>query len=257
MERFALLVIMGMMVLAFSRLFFVPQELQNIQQQKIKAKKAKEKTQIIEPIKQIKQPIIEKPKPKKKQSIVSQKKQNFINNITPIVKEIYNELYTKYLVVKYDINNAKKQNYIQTLKKQYKAKTDQELLAALKPHPISITLAQCAIESAWLTSRFTKEANNLFGVWSFNKNEPRIAASGLRGDKTIYLKKYNNYYESIKDYYKNVSKSWAYKEFRFARLKTNNPYELIKHLSHYSEKGEEYIELLRKVIEKNRFTQYD
>ena len=73
MERFALLVIMGMMVLAFSRLFFVPQELQNIQQQKEKTKQIEQKP------KSSKKTEVSKPKPKKKQLTVSQKKQNFIN----------------------------------------------------------------------------------------------------------------------------------------------------------------------------------
>ena len=146
---------------------------------------------------------------------------------------------------------------IEKLKKEYNAKTDQLLLNALKPHPISILLAQAAAESAWLTSRFTKEANNIFGVWSFNKNEPRIAASGLRGDKTIYLKKYKNLKDAVKDYYKNLGKTWAYAEFRKQRMLTSNPYVLSDYLTSYSEKKGEYTKLLRSMIKYNKFDQYD
>ena len=131
------------------------------------------------------------------------------------------------------------------------------MLHALKPHPISILLAQAAAESAWLTSRFTKEAYNIFGVWSFNKNEPRIAASGLRGTKTIYLKKYRTLKAAVEDYYKNIGRNWAYAEFRKQRTLTDDPYVLSDYLGSYSEKKEVYTQLLKSMIKYNEFHQYD
>ena len=192
-----------------------------------------------------------------KQISVSEKKQNFKDILIPIATTVYNELQAQYLAIKLDIENNRNAKVIAKLKKEYNAKTDQLLLNALKPHPISILLAQAAAESAWLTSRFTKEANNIFGVWSFNKNEPRIAASGLRGDKTIYLKKYSTLKEAVRDYYKNLGKTWAYKEFRKQRTITSNPYVLSDYLISYSEKKEEYTKLLRSMIKYNKFDKYD
>ena len=78
-------------------------------------------------------------------------------------------------------------------------------------HPISIALAQAAMESAWGTSRFFKEANNIFGVWAYYKNTPRIAALQKRNGKTIWLRKYASLEDSVSDYYRNISKSSAYK----------------------------------------------
>jgi len=192
-----------------------------------------------------------------KQHKINLKKQQFISTLVPIIQAVYKEFYSQYINIKHILKLNKTDSHIEALKKFYKTKTDDELLAALKPHPVSITLAQCAMESAWLTSRFAKEANNIFGVWSFNKNEPRIAASGLRGEKIIYLKKYNNYYESIKDYYKTIGKSWAFKEFRKHRLLTDDPFKLLPYLHKYSEQKDEYPKTLKKVIIKNNFTQYD
>ena len=40
------------------------------------------------------------------------------------------------------------------VREKYRAVTDRDLLGALKPHPISIVLAQVAMESAWGTSCF-------------------------------------------------------------------------------------------------------
>jgi Bax protein len=213
-----------------------------------------------------------KPKPKlkiKKQKVfiqkiiikpdlpVAQKKKLFKEILVPIITKVYKELDRQYYKIKKDLEEGKNTQEIDRLRKYYNLKKDDDLLHSLKPHPISIVLAQAAIESAWLTSRFTTQANNIFGVWSFNKNEPRIAAAGLRENKTIYLKKYNNLEEAIKDYYKNLGKNWAYKKFREQRVSNNNPYELVLHLKSYSEKKEEYIKMLQKVIKYNKFDMYD
>jgi len=192
-----------------------------------------------------------------KQISVNEKKQHFKDVLVPIAIGVFNELEAQYLDIKADMKNNKNTKMIEKLKKEYKVKTDELLLQSLKPHPISILLAQAAAESAWLTSRFAKEANNIFGVWSFNKNEPRIAASGMRGDKTIYLKKYTTLKESVRDYYKNLGKTGAYKEFRRQRILTDNPYILSNYLVSYSEKKEVYTELLKSMIRYNKFYEYD
>ncbi len=192
-----------------------------------------------------------------KKKKINKKKQKFKKIMAPIVIEVYKELEKKYNKVKLDIENDTNHEYIEKLKIEYKAANNIQLLHALKPHPISIVLAQSAIESAWLNSRFTKEANNIFGVWSFDKNEPRIAASGLRGQKTIYLKKYSSYKEAVEDYYKSIAKSWAYTKLRYLRTVTSNPYILLPHFKSYSEKGDKYIKILEKLIKNNNFEIYD
>ena len=129
---------------------------------------------------------------------------------------------------------------------------------ALKPHPQSIVIAQAAMESAWGTSRFIKEANNIFGMWSINKNEPRIPAAEKRnGTKTIWLKKFDTLEDSIRAYYKLLATSKAYKQFRITRFQTDNPYEIAKKLNHYSELGEKYTKEVISIIKYNELTQYD
>ena len=91
---------------------------------------------------------------------------------------------------------------------------------ALKPHPKSIALAQAAMESSWATSRFFTEANNVFGVWSFNESEPRIAAGKKRGNKTIWVKKYHSIKASMQDYYRTLARGVAFSEFRKLKMET-------------------------------------
>lgn len=188
---------------------------------------------------------------------VKEKKERFFKALVPSVNSVYMELYAEYKNIKKNINNPKYKDYISTLKKTYKVKTDRDLLKALKPHPRSIALAQAAIESAWGTSKFYKKANNVFGVWSFNKKEPRIAASQKRGKITIWLKKYPSIREAVKDYYKNISRSHAFAEFRELNMKTADPYKLVKKLELYSEMKEKYTKELAEMIKYNKLQKYD
>jgi Bax protein len=165
-------------------------------------------------------------------------------------------LLAHYKDVASDIKAGNSDQY-EALKKEYRASNDKELLMALKPHPISITLAQAAMESSWATSRFFREANNIFGVWSFDENDDRIAAGEKRGDKTIWLKKYSTVKSSISDYYRTLARGRAFVEFRRLNLTTNDPYKLVKKLDKYSEKGALYGEELTSIIKFNKFYEHD
>lgn len=183
----------------------------------------------------------------------------FVKMIIKPLREVYDEEFAEYNRVSDLINSHENEEEIAALKVKYKAKNNEALLMALKPHPKSIALAQAAMESAWGESRFFKEANNIFGVWSFNKKEPRIAAGSQRGDKTIWLKKYDTLKDAIKDYYFLLSRSGAFRDFRVLNYKKEhqNPYLLVKKLHRYSEKKELYGKELSSMISYNKFVKYD
>lgn len=124
-------------------------------------------------------------------------------------------------------------------------------------HPTSIVLAQAAVESGWGKSRFFREANNVFGVWSYDPKEPRIAAGVSREEYQVYLRKYNNIAESVMDYFKTIARVSAYTNFRRKRAETQNIRELLPYLESYSERGEEYVAQLLSMIRYNDFQQYD
>lgn len=191
------------------------------------------------------------------QMTVQEKKARFRALIVPAVENVYTILMARYKKIKTVIDAGKTNAEINKLKVEYKATTNNQLLMALKPHPKSITIAQAAIESSWATSRFFRIANNVFGVWSFDKDEPRVAALKKRGDKTIWVKKYNSIEEAIYDYYRTVGRSSAFAEFRQARMQTNDPFMLVTKLDRYSEKGSLYGEELTAIIKFNKFDKYD
>ncbi len=146
---------------------------------------------------------------------------------------------------------------IDSLLTYYKCKNIEEVINNLHFHPVSIVLAQAAIESGWGTSRFFLEANNVFGIWSYNKSEDRIRAFETRGENSIYLRKYDNLYGSVYDYLMTVARAPAYRKLREVRLESDDPYELIQYLVNYSELREEYVRILHNVIRQNELTKYD
>ena len=188
---------------------------------------------------------------------VQEKKTRFKSLIIPAVNNVYADLMKRYIDIKSSLEKGQAVENIEKLKIEYKVSTNDELLMALKPHPKSIAIAQAAMESSWATSRFFRDAYNIFGVWSFDKDEPRIAALKKRGDKTIWVKKYTSVEDSIYDYYRTLARSNAFAEFRETKMKTSDPYVLVTKLDRYSEKGNVYGEELTSIIKFNKFDLYD
>ena len=192
---------------------------------------------------------------------VKNKKQAFINLMLPsilIAKYQLEQDRIKVLALekKTEPLSNEEEQYLFNLKRDYKCHTSKELLSRLKTHPTSIVLAQAAIESGWGTSRFYKEANNVFGVWSYSENEPRIKAMEDREGKSVYVRKYDVLPESIISYFKTIARG-PYSEFRATREKISEVSVLISYLEVYSELREEYVKRLDQLIQYNKFEKYD
>ena len=188
---------------------------------------------------------------------VAEKKLRFRCLVEADIKTVYSELVADFESIQRQMIADGNSEKIKRLWDQYKVESNQELLAALKPHPRSITIAQAALESAWGTSRFFREANNLFGIRPYHANEPRIAAKGKNGNKTIWLKKYASIKASIADYYLVLGRGPAYQAFRNLRMKTVDPHKLVKKLNHYSERYADYGKELSAMIRYNKFYELD
>lgn len=188
---------------------------------------------------------------------VLEKKARFKTLIVPAINDVHAELMVQYQSVLLSIKSASDTDEIETLKLEYEVSSNEALLMALKPHPKSVAIAQAAIESGWATSRFFNDAYNIFGVWSFNEDEPRISALKQRGDKTIWLRKYSSVKASVSDYYHTLGTSDAFEQFRQLKMQTEDPFALVKKLNRYSEKGAEYGQELTSIIKFNHFDDYD
>ena len=187
---------------------------------------------------------------------VKEKKKRFFALMVPAVEDAYKKLYQQYESIKQNIQEKKNLDQINALKKEYKVKTDQELLIALKPHPVSITLAQAAIESAWGTSRFFREANNIFGVHGLS-SKGSVPASIKKNGRTVWVRKYKTLEDAILDYYRMLSRVKTYKKFKKLNYEGKSVYEIVTGLKYYSERGDEYVHSIQSVIRHNKLTKYD
>jgi Bax protein len=138
----------------------------------------------------------------------------------------------------------------------YRASDLEELREKLQVHPVSIVLAQAALESGWGSSRFFIEGNNVFGIWHFGGEHDRLEAAGTREGNAVYLKKYDNILYSILDYYRTIARG-PYSKFRSRRGLTDDPVELTALLYNYSESRGEYVSRLRSVIRDAGLYEYD
>lgn len=192
------------------------------------------------------------------------KKNTFINILLPAINVVNAEIKNNKKIVKTlsqkENLTPKEKTYAENLFKKYRVEYGdwEKLDSRLIIYPTSLILTQGAIESAWATSRFFREANNLFGMWSTNPNEPRIPAKGVRDNGFIpYLKKYESVKDSVADFVLNLSRNSAYNQLR-ELLNENHPPEVVaKGLIKYSEEGETYVKKVINTMEYNNFTVYD
>jgi Bax protein len=191
---------------------------------------------------------------------IPEKKEKFFNMLLPTVLISKHKLnlqikQTRKLLDHRDLTEDE-QDTLDYLMKKYRADDGDDLLLRMQGHPISIVLAQAALETGWGSSRFFRQANNVFGVWSFSESEPRIKAHQGRNGNAVYVKKYISLVESVDDYFLTLARG-PYKDFRQARNAGGDPLEMIRHLTKYSELQGEYINRLRNLMRRNNLTRYD
>ena len=192
---------------------------------------------------------------------IQEKKKTFINMMIPSI------LLAKYkmklerekvaLLLQKKALSQKELDWLTAKKRDFKAVDSDELYKRMEQHPTSLIIAQAIVESGWGTSKFFQSANNVFGIWSFDKSDRRIAASEKRGNKRIYLKKYSNIHQSIYDYLLTIGNVSHYESFREKRLETQDPFALVEYLDKYSEQGDEYIANIKNIMRKNHLLKYD
>ena len=132
-----------------------------------------------------------------------------------------------------------------------------ELLSRIDKLPVALVLAQAANESAWGTSRFTREANNLFGEWTYKENEGIVPGKKRAGSKH-FIRRFSTLQASIRSYLNNINRGHAYVELRQLRAKMrsqNQPvdaFKLAEKLTRYSQLGNKYVLEIQSIIRQNR-----
>ena len=112
-------------------------------------------------------------------------------------------------------------------------------------------IGQAALESGWGTSRFAKEANNLFGIRTWTKSMPHLRPQGIDKWPGWGVRIFSSKCDSVKEYVRLLNEHPAYKEFRELRKKTKDSLQLIKTLDKFST-TKDYDERVARMIFKIR-----
>jgi Bax protein len=128
--------------------------------------------------------------------------------------------------------------------------------------PPSLAIAQAAIESGWGTSRFATLGNAMFGQHTQAKRGAITPAERAPG-QSFRIRSFQSLGESVASYMKNLNTHRAYRKFRERRaaLRRNRKAirgaVLVEALGAYSERGEDYVRAVRRLIESNGLARLD
>ena len=131
-----------------------------------------------------------------------------------------------------------------------------ELALRIDLIPVSLVLAQAANESAWGTSRFTIEGNNVFGQWCYEEGCGIVPARRISGAKHE-VEYFDTIGNSVKAYFLNINSHDSYAYLRGLRLKMRernlklDPMSLSIGLGRYSERGSGYVDEIQRIILQN------
>ena len=202
---------------------------------------------------------------------ISKRKSDFILKMLPIVQEVNKKILSKreriFLIEKRLKTNSLSVLDADSLKRlfrEYNVKNNdfKELKSRTDIIPISLTIAQAAIESGWGTSRFALKGNAFFGQKIVGSNGNGIKPIENK-NPLVKVRSFNTLKDSVYAYAKNLNTHNAYKKFRQVRREqrslsqTLDGYNLAKTLKNYSELGKPYITKVQSIIKENNLERFD
>ena len=199
---------------------------------------------------------------------VQQQKDSFIAIILPLILAANEEISQR----RSAIQRAAKTNDrpgLERWAKLYRVNTDGKSLAELEADiliradyvPVSLALAQAAIESGWGTSRFARQGNALFGQWAWQ------ASAGIKpaeaSNSRAVVRSFPNLFGSVRAYMHNLNTHPSYATFRErrgmlrGRKRSDLGFQLAKFMDSYAEIGTAYVDKLQTLIQSNDFGRFE
>ena len=195
------------------------------------------------------------------------RKNMFIKIVLPLIVKENNKIRIDrkrlFTILNKNSNTDIEKKWLEKKYKQYGVRKND--LSTLKVRmdeiPVSLAIAQAAKETGWGTSRFALKGNALFGQWTWSGEglKPKNADKG----KDHKVMRFHSLQLSVRAYLRNLNTHSTYKNLRKARTKLRNQNKsldsiiLSKHLDKYAETGNQYIEVLQKIIEQNSLKDFD
>ncbi len=201
------------------------------------------------------------------------KKNAFVNTLLPKIHAAQKQILSDRLFIKkffqkylftYSLKGRLDLKRLIKISKRYRIKqmyNEGEYLLKIDIIPLSLVLAQSAVESAWGESRFAREGNNLFGEWTWGKKG--MIPEGRDENAKHKLRIFDSLDESIAGYMLNLNRHRSYEEFRRLRAQYRKNGKVFTGLiaattmTNYSQMREVYNDLIIKVIKGNGFMGYE
>lgn len=124
------------------------------------------------------------------------------------------------------------------------------------PVPDDLVLMQGAKESAWGTSRFAQQGNNLFGQWCFSEG-CGLVPERRTPDMNHEVRLFESVQASVRSYMQNINTHRAYRDLRnlrqqlLAEGEVPSGVDLAPGLIHYSERRQAYVNEIIGLIQSN------
>jgi len=145
--------------------------------------------------------------------------------------------------------------FINKLCRKYRTQDAEELLNRVNVLPVSLMLAQGAIESSWGSSRFANQANNLFGMWTWGKKG--LVPARRAANQTHKIAVYDSVLDSVRAYMLTINRVGAYADLRRIRRHSMDAVAVAEGLLNYSAKKGVYVISLQSLIKNNNLESYD
>ena len=195
------------------------------------------------------------------------RKEFFIQIVLPLILQENNNIRLDrkrlFKIINKSNNTNLEKKWLQKKYKQYgiPSKDLSILKIRMDEIPVSLAIAQAAKETGWGTSRFALEGNALFGQWTWSGEglKPKDADK----DEGHKVMKFNVLQASVRAYQRNINTHSTYRDFREARAKLRDKGEpldsliLAEYLKEYAETGNQYVEVLQKIIKQNNLKDFD
>ncbi|MEC9345701.1 MAG: glucosaminidase domain-containing protein [Pseudomonadota bacterium] len=204
-----------------------------------------------------------------------ERKETFLKLVLPIVLEANSRIHArrlKLLEISWLVRNGialppVSQAWLETTARDYKVDLAadgglDELLRRVDIVPASLALAQAITESGWGSSRFAQKGNALFGqrIWSQGGG---IVPKARASEETFEVRAFRSLSQSVREYMRNLNTHDAYADLRALRADLRRTegrvdgYELAAGLTSYAETGDEYVEVLRTIMQANSLQDFE
>ncbi|MEX2648340.1 MAG: glucosaminidase domain-containing protein [Alphaproteobacteria bacterium] len=150
------------------------------------------------------------------------------------------------------------------IKRRYDVASDHVgvLLRRVDAIPVSLALAQAALESGWGTSRFAREANALFGERTWQAGVGLVPEARAETE-SFEVRAFRDLAASVRSYMANLNGGDTYRAFRAERARQRRAgavldgERLAGTMLAYAEQGAEYVERVRAIMRDNDLGAHD